>query len=328
MTCNRPNELLLSFFALILASGCFFNGPTGGERRRANFAYEEGILGCLFGCDLDAPIAAHSNTVINVDERDESDPLPAFDAVSTDTSVLDFSQSSGSGDRSIDVRSHVAGSAYLELYDGSEELVDRVWVEVRDIATIELGSPGINSRYLIMLGGSGGLRLDLLDASGDELKGYGGVEYALSGGISQTQLGLLADAIARAFVGSTSESLRLDALALGVGSVVVTAPSGAMLTIPVEVVDESAASSATVSGDTTAQPGESATLDASVFASDGEEIHDPACAWTMTPISGEVTISSTGRNSVTVSASSAGSASLTCTVGSAIGSATVTFQAP
>ncbi len=317
----------IAVLAGAFASGCFFTPPTHGDLGRAEFAYDEGLFGCLFGCDASEPMAVRANTFLLVTNHDE---LPPFVAASSDTSVLEATQDTGIGDSSIRLTSHAAGTAQIELDDGAGELIDRVSIQVEDIQTIALQSPTIQSRYLVMMGGTSSFTLDLTDAQGRHLKGFGGVDYAYGGGIGETEVGVtsaLADAIARFFAGSTREGASLDALAIGAGSIDVSAPSGATLSIPVEVVDESAVVSVTVE-DQTVELGSSASIGAHAFASDGEEIHDPVCEWTSSTTSGDAVVSGQDRNTVTLDASTQSSITVTCTIGGASGSGTVQFVPP
>lgn len=312
-----------ALLSLVTLAGCFTRASRG-ENGVVELAYDEGALGCLFGCDAREPMAARANTVLDVLNADE---IPPFDVSSSDESVLEFIQNGGRGDSSIRVVSHDAGSAHIVFTDAAGEEIDRYELEVRDVDRIELRSPDIRDRYLIMVGGTDGLGIDLFDNRDRDLKGYGGVDYALTGSIGETELTLvsaLADAIAAAFVGSTSESASVEALAVGDGQIEITAPSGASLTIPVEVVDETAVDRVEVE-DATEEPSMSEVVSASAFHADGEQIHEPECTWSIEPAGGPVTITSENRDSVTVTSDVSGSATVTCTVGSASGSGTVTF---
>lgn len=314
---------LAALLGLTMLAGCF-TSPSRGEAGVVRLAYDEGLLGCLFGCDAAEPMAARANTFLDVVNSDE---IPAFDVSSSDATVLEFFQNDGTGDDTVRVVSHASGSAHIVFTDISGEELDRFELEVADIDRIELRSPEIRDRYLLMIGSSDGLGLDLFDASGRRLKGYGGVDYALSGSIGESQLGVesaLVSAIAASFIGSTSEGASVDALELGEGEIQISAPSGAELTIPVEIVDESAVARVEVP-DVSGEAGFSESVDALTFADDGERIHEPTCEWSIEPADGPVTLEAPSNDSATVRSSVAGTATVTCTVGSQSASGTVTF---
>jgi hypothetical protein len=313
---------LLSLTASASLSGCIFTSPTGGENGIAEFAYDEGLFGCLFGCDADAPMAANANTYLTVTNSEE---LPPYVATSSDETVLEFIQDSGTSDASIRLVSHASGNAVLILSQTDGREIDRLSIFVNDVDRLEMGSPEIRNRYMIMVGGHDSIHIDLFDANGDALKGFGGVDYEATDGIVAEQVTLtsaLEDAIAQAFIGSTREMVSIDAFAVSQGALRVSAPSGATLTIPVEVVDASAVGQVTIENQT-AEPGSSITLYAQAFAGDAEEIHDPECAWTVT---GDATVAGMGRDSITLSSDTATSAQVTCVIGDAVGSGTATFE--
>ena len=80
--------------------------------------------------------------------------------------------------------------------------------------------------------------------------------------------------------------------------------------------------------DATEEPGQSESLSARAFASDGEEIHSPSCTWTLDAGDGPVTLLAENRSSISVESDAEGSATVTCTIGEASGSGTITYRTP
>lgn len=316
------------FIALsFAASGCFFTQPSSGELGNVELTYDEGILGCLFGCDADEPMAADSNTFLVVVNDDElASEWGPFVASSENADVLETFQDAP-GDSSIRLASHAPGQARVIFEeDASGELIDRFAIDVREIGRIEVSSPEFRESVLVFVGGTITVYLDLFDGS-RRLKGFGGVDYELSGGLSEVEVTIvsaLADAIISAFVGSTTESVRIEALELGAGGIRVTGMrGGASLDIPVEVVDESRVASVTVS-DATAEPGTYTSVSAQAFAANMDEIHSPTCEWTVEGTG--VTVSSMTSSSISLTAETETSAQVSCTIGGATGTGTVTFE--
>lgn len=91
-----------------------------------------------------------------------------------------------------------------------------------------------------MVGGEARIYFELRDVKDHYLQGIGGVTYALVGAITEDQLSLvdaIAEAIVNVLTGSNNESLAIEALDVGSGEIVVSAPGGASRTLPVRVVD-------------------------------------------------------------------------------------------
>jgi hypothetical protein len=297
-----------------------------GELGRAEFAWDEGILGCLFGCDAGEPMATRSVATIIVQNDEE---LPPFDVSSDDPSAITFTHD-GPGDASIRAESHVAGHAKLVLTNASTgEVIDRFRIDVRDVDRIRASDEDLyRDTFTIMVGGERTIYLDLRDADRNELVGVGGVDYTLTGGLAEEHFTLVdafADLLVSILVGTTQDYVTVEALALGSGALVVSAPSGASLSIPARIVDESAVTAVTLEGEATGPVGETINLDARALAGD-ERVHDPLCAWSIEPAEGPVAIDGEYRDSISLEATSPGSATVTCSVGTASDSRTVRFE--
>jgi hypothetical protein len=160
--------------------------------------------------------------------------------------------------------------------------------------------------------------------------GIGGVDYALEGGIGETQVTLV-DALAawlfESFFGSiVTEQLSIDALAVGSGSVAVRSPSGAAFDFAISVVDASAVSSITLQATPDMTVGSSYSVTANARDAGGVVVHSPACSWTLDPAVGPVELSSIDRDSAYVLAEAPGQATVRCSIGSALGELPVAFQ--
>jgi hypothetical protein len=312
------------------ASGCWPScsigeGVSMGEMGTAQFAWDEGMLGCLFGCDAEEGMAARAvATLMVVNDED----LPMFTVSSSDESVAQFIQDEP-GDSYVRVESHSPGSAKIVLSTVTGQVIDRFEIDVRDVGEIRLSDPDLYAeRFTLMVGGSRTLYIDLDDARGRELKGIGGVDYTLYGGITEEQVTLvdaLADFIVSILVGTVREYVTIEAMAPGLGTISVEAPSGASLDIPAQVVVPDDVTSLDLVLEEEAVVGEEAHVEA-IAEMDGERIYSPGCEWTLDPAEGPVTIDSWGRGSVSLEATAPASATVTCTVGELSDSLTVTFR--
>lgn len=309
--------------AALAQSGCFDEGASFGERGRAQFAWDQGLLGCLFGCDADEPMAAHSVAMIEVLNHEE---LPPYVVSSSSPSVLEFfdEDPEGSGVR---CESHEAGSAHLVLSDATTgEEIDRFEIAVHDVARIEVAEEELFREELtIMVGGERGIGLDLRDDRGRELVGIGGVSYGFSGGIDEESASLAdayADFIASLFVGTTDEGVTIEALALGAGAVTASARSGATLEIPVRIVDESVVTRVEVEARGELEAGSAIIFDCLAFAG-AEPVYAPVSTCSLEPADGAIAIDWESRGTVQLAATGPGSATLTCRVGGATASAEV-----
>jgi hypothetical protein len=313
---NRLLYTSLSLAVLLSSSACGVSSgqPSEGELGNAQFAWDDGVFGCLFGCDADEPMVAHAVAYLQV-LNDED--LPAFTVESSNSEVFEATDAGSF----IRLDSHASGEAKVVLVDAATgEVVDRFEVSVRDVAAIEVGQDGFQPPFHIMTEGEVQISLTLKDDRGNRLKGVGGVDYTLSGDLDEeraTLITALADLIASVFAGTSTEYVSVEALDVGSGSITAVAASGATLSVPVAVVDASAIDRVTVSGidsDTLPAPGESTSVNAQAFSL-MYQVHSPTCAWSLSPEEGAVRISSTGRDYLSVIADAPGTATATCTIG-------------
>jgi hypothetical protein len=302
---------------------CLTSGdPTPGELGLLEFVYDYGSLGCAFGCSADEPIAERAHVQITAVGDVELPPI----SVQSDAPEVATFEIGDDGD--IHVETHAAGEVRLELRDESGELLEALSLEVKPVTAIALEAD--DERVNVMEGGSAHVRLELQDERGCGMVGVGGVDYSLEGGISESEV-TLTDAIAgwlfEGLVGSpVTEYFDVDAESLGEGKVVVTAPSGALLDLPIAVVDASAVAAISLSASDDIPVGSSSSVSASATDADGNRIHDPACAWSLDPATGPIAFSSQDRDSAFVTSEAPGTATVRCDVGSASGTFDVVFS--
>lgn len=328
----------MSFRAIRIAAICIAVGASGcwpscqigegvslGEMGVAEFAWDEGMLGCLFGCDAEEPMAerAVANIMIVNDED-----LPTFVVSSSDEAVLTFVQDEP-GDSFIRAESHAPGKAKIVLSTVAGDVIDRFEIRVRSVDSIRLSNQDLYSeRFTLMVGGSRTINIDLEDSRANELKGIGGVDYTLYGGITEEHVTLVdafADFIISILVGTVQEYVTVEALAPGLGTISVDAPSGAGIDIPAQVVEPEDVTSIDLALEEEAVVGDSVTVDAYAYTG-SERVYSPGCAWEMDPAEGPVTMDSPGRSSITLESSTPASVTVTCTVGTQSDSLTVTFR--
>jgi hypothetical protein len=316
--------------AALLAAGCgditIGDDATKGELGVAEFAWDEGLFGCLFGCDAEEPMAvgAVANLVVVNDEE-----LPVFTVESDDASTIQFTLDSP-GDNFIEATAHREGTAKVILLDArTDEVIDRLAVDAYDVASIELRVPDLyRQRYTIMVGGEAEIHFILRNSRDQALKGIGAVDYTLQGGITEQEMDLvsaMAEYIVSIFAGTVSEYVDVTANELGTGSLLVSALTGVTMEIPVAIVDESAATAIELvpRGDLEA-PG-AMIIDAFVWAGD-EPLHSAACQWSLNPPDGPVQIDWESRDVVQLKADTPGQAQLTCQIGSLSESAPMNFR--
>lgn len=298
--------------------------PTQGELGLLEFAYDYGAFGCIFGCSANEPIAERAHVEITALGDVELPPV-TLESDAPDVATFEIGD-----DGDIVVETHAPGQVRLEIHDGaSGELLEALPLTVKSVTSI--ASEEAQAGVLIMVEGSASVPIELLDERGCRMVGIGGVDYALGGGISETQVTLV-DALAAwlfesIFGSAVTESLSIDALALGTGSVSVSAPSGAAFDFSISVVDASAVASVTLH--TSPDPmtvGSSYSVTADARDASGVVVHSPECAWTIDPATGPVELSSIGRDAAYVQATAPGQAVVHCSIGDAAGELPVAFQ--
>lgn len=312
--------------ALLLTS-CIGTRPSRGEEGEVEVAWASGVLGCIFGCNADEPMVAGGRAYLMVTNDEE---LPAF-TVESDTPSLMSATRADEESSTVILEASGSGRAKVVFRDaGSGEVFDRFLIYIHDVDRIELQDDELfRDAFTLMVGGDATIYFDLRDTKDHYLQGIGGLTYELSGAITEDQLTLV-DAIAEALVdilaGSNNESVAIEALGVGEGAVVASAPSGASRTIPVRVVDAAAITRVEVFGESEpAKVGSPYSLNADAFAGD-EEVRSPECAWSIVPADGDVELRP-GRSTATLEAAAPTSATVTCTIGGVSGSLEVEFGA-
>jgi hypothetical protein len=302
---------------LLVACSTSPNGPSHGSEGRAEFAWDVGVFGCLFGCDASAPMVTRGVANLEIVNADE---LPALTVESSDPTLVEFTLVDST---TIRCDGRAAGKATVTLRDAaSGELVDRFGVRAEDVQSIAPADATLfRDRLLVVPGTEVEIDLALTGTSGKHLVGIGGVDYTLAG-LDEAQVTLasaLADLIVSILAGTSTEYVRFDALALGDGGIHVAAPSGATLDIPAAVVDASVVTDIAVAPRGPLPPGSGIIVDANATTA-GERVHGAPCAWSLSPADGPIQIDWTGPDYMQVKANAAGEATLTCTVGGASGS--------
>jgi len=329
-------KYLIVTAVMLSATGCFFKScdlssddTTMGELGKAEFAWDRGMLGCLFGCNAEEPMATRSLAYLVVLNDEE---FGAFTVSSDNPEVADFSKESAESSF-IKCEAHREGEAKVILTSASSSVIDRFKVKVRDVAAMKLSNPDLYVDTLtIMTGGSKQVGIELRDDDDNRLVGVGGVDYILEGDISEanvTIMDALADVIVSMLVGSVDEYVNLEALEPGSGNLSVLAPSGVFFNIPVAIVDAYAVTRVTLSYDEEyAEAGNTGLhVDAEAFAG-SEPVHSPECAWSLSPPDGPVYIDYTGRDWVEIQTPVPATAEVACAVGLTTSSRTVTFRPP
>jgi hypothetical protein len=312
---------------VLFVGGCGGSYPTRGELGRVEIAWDEG-LGCLFGCNASAPMAARATAGLQVKNYKT---LPAFTVATEDASVLEFTHASNNGPNSyVRASSHAAGSTKLVINDAQTgELIDRFAIEVRDVASIELQDKSLfKQRLTVVNGGNKQFNLALRASDGTELKGIGGVDYRYAGGLSEQQLGLIdaiTAALTSAFVGTVTESATVKAKAEGAGEITVTSPAGAQLIIPAAVVGETAITRVEIPEVEPGEVDEYTQAYAQAYAGE-DRAWSPPSKWSLEPAQGPIAITVMGRDYASMKGTAAATATVTLTVNGIKASNTVTFR--
>ena len=301
--------------------------PTLGEHGVLTFIHDFGSFGCMFGCSADEPLAERAQSrVVIVGEG----TLPAIQAVSDNPDVFEVTELDGA---TIALETYGPGSARLEIRnDATDELIDALALEVKAVSTIEYGYPTYQQQLTIMVQGAERIGLNLLDERGCRVVGIGGVDYALQGGIGEDEVGLvdaLMDFLFDGLFSSVDEYVDIDAIAVGSGSIGVSAPSGAALDIPLSVVDEGAVTHVEAvpsSEDGVFAVGTSNAINGAAWAAGEEPIYSPGGQWTIDPADGPISLDSNEGSSVYVTAETPGSATVTYSLGSQEDSVGIQFE--
>lgn len=313
-----------------LASGCLpFTEPSEGELGRVEYSWDEGLLGCLFGCDAEAPLAVSGHAFVVVHDADE---LPPF-TVSTDAPEVALFTQDGAGSNAVRAEGVSEGRARVVIRDArSGEVIDRLPIRVRQVDRIEPGRDLPGDELLLVEGTDIALRMRLF-AGDREMVGVGALGYELAPALgrpapSADPLDLLGigDAIAALLAGTSHEQVELEARGAGAGRIRAFAEGGAELELPFEVVAAEAVTRVSIS---VTEPGSieddlPATLAARAFVGD-REVTEPPCSWSIASVEGPLTLSGSTGPTASVNAGGPGSAEVTCRIGGASASTRVRF---
>lgn len=305
--------------AVLPLLGCnLVTHPTPGELGVAEFAYNDGLLGCAFGCDADEPLAVGARATVLVLE---GDTLGSFHLRSDAPDVLAVTEIEGEvpGWPSALVQGLADGEAGLVVED-ERGVIDILRMQVRDIDQIVVTLPEVESALLLTEGREIELRVDLLDREGQELAGVGALDWKLDD-LEPAPVGdplqlILEEVIDQTFFGTSRE--RVDLAAGGTGSsgvVQAQAVSGARLGLPVEVVSPDVI--ATIDLEVVGRPkaGEPFWIEARGFTAEGEHVYDPACVWSLDPGRTRVTSVVQSDTATQLQPDRMGRMRVTCTMG-------------
>lgn len=306
--------LMIALLLAAMAAACGPDEDTTGELGRAEFAWDDGVLGCLFGCDAAEPMVEGGFARLRVTNASD---LPEYTVAVDDGALVD-----ASGTTVITLEGGAAGSGKVLLEGIDGELVDRFKIDVAAVERIEVSADDLYRDRLTIINGYGvQVGLDLR-GEGESLKGYGGLEYELTGGISESEITLvsaLADAIVGVLVGSNNEYARIDATAIGSGEVRATALSGAELVIPIQVITEADLTGVELEQtDPLIVDGEDPSFIDARFVAGAEIAQGGACQWSIDPADGPIAATFSSK-SASLSATGAGSATLRCAIGDQVG---------
>ena len=293
--------------------------PTPGEMGIASFYWDQGIIGCLFGCGAEEPIAAGASGALQVEGWSAIGP---FGVESETPEIATFEHEA---DLSyVIVRALAPGTAILVLTDpASGDPIERVRLDVEAVTTLLPGSATWQSRILLMEGGGMTIWIHELDEAGCPLVGIGAVEYDLEGGISKEEVTLVsafADWIVSFLLGSIDEYVAVEADAIGEGTLTANAVGGASLELPFAVVDASAVATVTLQAAEAVAVGNDVAVSAVANDANGERVHSPACDWRFEPADAPVEGIAAGRESWSFRATEPTTITVSCTLGAATGS--------
>jgi len=305
--------------------GCEISGgaESVGELGLAEFEWDRGTPECVFDCGAAESLATRSIAYLLVVNQEE---VPRFVVSSSDSEIVEFSKESEMS-YSILAEAHREGEAQVILYESySHNVLDRFEVKVRDVAEIVLKEPGLfEERLTTVAGGKKYVFLNLKDRQGNKLFGIGGVDYYLADGFTVEQVTLVSamhDPLLTYFGGSFSECAFIEVMAFGTGSIAVEAPSGASLSIPVAIVDESVITRLALSSS-----GDAYRITVFANAWNGNEpVYSPDCEWTWDSTGGSVYLVFEGRDYLALEGSSSARANITCTIGIHTATHNVTFH--
>lgn len=311
--------------AMTMSVGC--DGSIGtdassGELGQATFAWDVGLFGCLFGCDAGAPMAERSVARLHVLNPEQ---LPAFTAASDDPDIAAMEMVDAD---TIQIEATGTGRTKVVLRDADTgEVVDRFAIDVLSVDEIAPTAEDLyQERFTIAVGGEVQLGISLFH-DGERMVGVGGVDYAFDGGIGEQQVTLveaIADWVLSGLLGTADEYADLEALALGSGSLTVSAPSGAELEVPVDIVDPSVVTRISLAMRSEPVDGRSVIVDARAVTG-SETVHAAPCVWALSPADGPVLLDWATDTTAQLRTTEDSRATLSCAIADVSGRLAVEF---
>jgi hypothetical protein len=287
----------LALACALLLAGCDDN-YTKGELGVAEFAWaEDGFLSCLFGCNANEAVATGSVATLEVKNASS---LPSFRVSSDDPTILTVA-----GASRIRVTAIRAGSARIRLVaKGSGDLVDTLVIRVADVAAVEP-----DEEIVIAVGGGLDRELEVHDEFGNRLVGVGALSFAPSPSLDMGQLGIHDGCEDIEY----AECVRLTARDVGVGMLEIQAVTGAVDTIPLDLVDETAITAIELRRD----PATGRVAVHRTAYSDGRLVYGAPCTWSLTNASNTLFIGDAQRDKAVVGSvfNVGGSGTVQCQIG-------------
>lgn len=231
------------------------------------------------GLSLDDPVAQGARFLVSVDNWSR---LPPYSATSSDASVIEVS----TDELGIQGEAVGVGSAELLVLGPEDERLGAVELDVHEVGRLEVPGLAPGDRLLLMSDGELQLEVEVLDASGRALLGYGAVGYTTTGGVALTSARDLADEYES--TGGVRlpfwEQVRVQGIELGVSPVEARA-GDASFGFEVEVVSADAVADLDLQRHCS-WFGVCRTW-AHAYTADGTEIFGPTCHWTVEPADAE-----------------------------------------
>lgn len=305
---NAPMRCMFGFLAAAsLAVGCgggdsfeLGTDSSNGALGVAEFSWEEnGLFSCLFGCNAAAPVATGATATLRVANAGS---LPPFTVRSDDPTVAVVT-----GPSPVEVEALRAGEVRILLEeDPSGALIDEFVVTVSDVHRIEAGK-----RLFLAVDGSTELDPAMFDVRGRRLVGLGALDYAPSPSLDQGQLSV-SGRCEQFLSAQYEECVRISASDVGEGFLEIEATSGAVASVPLDLVDDDAVTGIKLQKE---PDDDRIVVRASAFAGDARVL-GARCDWSLSLSAGNLYIDYVNDDEEAVIRGS-GAGTLTCEIGNA-----------